>query len=139
MLEDARARTVTVTRAAQMPSEELAGKIVTGILHEDPDAPEFQAAYAALSARAQQAEAAGRKGRPRRVPAPAAEPVACGLPPDLLTAGAAAEEGAGRKEAPGAGAIAEAEIAEEGRGETVRMIEDVLPPDGAALPCEGGE
>jgi 2-oxoglutarate ferredoxin oxidoreductase subunit beta len=52
MLEDERTRSIPVAKAAKLPPEELAGKIVTGVLHEDKDAPEFQEAYAA-SARAQ--------------------------------------------------------------------------------------
>jgi len=43
MLEDAKSRSVSMTRAAKMSPEELEGKIVTGILHDDPNAPEFQA------------------------------------------------------------------------------------------------
>ncbi len=52
MLEDERTRSIPVAKAAKLSSEELAGKIVTGVLYEDRDAPEFQEAYAA-SARAQ--------------------------------------------------------------------------------------
>jgi 2-oxoglutarate ferredoxin oxidoreductase subunit beta len=58
MLDDERDRAITKTKAAKLPAEELAGKIVTGVLHDDPDAPEYQEAYAA-SARAQ-AEEAGK-------------------------------------------------------------------------------
>jgi 2-oxoglutarate ferredoxin oxidoreductase subunit beta len=53
MLEDERARSVSVTKAAKLPPEELVDRIVTGVLHEDTGAPEFQQTYA-LSARAQQ-------------------------------------------------------------------------------------
>jgi 2-oxoglutarate ferredoxin oxidoreductase subunit beta len=52
MLEDERARSVSRTAAAKLAPEDLACKIVTGVLFEDKAAPEFQAAYAA-SARAQ--------------------------------------------------------------------------------------
>jgi 2-oxoglutarate ferredoxin oxidoreductase subunit beta len=52
MLEDERARSVSVARAAKLSPEALAGKIVTGVIHEDKAAPEFQETYAA-SARAQ--------------------------------------------------------------------------------------
>jgi len=154
MLDDAKTRSVSITRAAKMPAEELEGKIVTGILHDDPEAPEFQSTYAAISTRAQEA-AAARKGRPRRAAAPATEPVACGLPPSLVsesTPGTAAREGVAgagaaaakpqpggtREEAPpagtgGSGARAGASgMAEAGS-------EDVPPPDETALPCEGGE
>ncbi|NLE10088.1 MAG: 2-oxoacid:ferredoxin oxidoreductase subunit beta [Actinobacteria bacterium] len=50
MLEDARARAVSVVKAAKMSPEELQGKIVTGVLHEDESAPEFQQVYAAAAA-----------------------------------------------------------------------------------------
>jgi 2-oxoglutarate ferredoxin oxidoreductase subunit beta len=53
MLEDERARSIPVTRAAQLSSEELEGKIVTGVLHEDAQKPEFQRSYADVVARAQ--------------------------------------------------------------------------------------
>jgi 2-oxoglutarate ferredoxin oxidoreductase subunit beta len=58
MLDDERIRSVPVAKAAKLSREELAGKIVTGILHQDTEAPEFQQVYAASVARAQ-AEAAG--------------------------------------------------------------------------------
>ncbi len=119
MLDDAKARSVSITQAAKMSAEELEDKIVTGILHDDPEAPEFQSTYAAISAGAQKAEAS-RKGRPRRAAPPATEPVACGLPSSQVsTVGAgAAGTPAGAAEAGG---------------------EDVSPPDETALPCEGGE
>ncbi len=68
MLDDAKARSVSVTQAAKMSPEDLRGKIVTGILHEDKDAPEFQASYAAIVERAKgtAAEAAPKP----RAPAP---------------------------------------------------------------------
>ena len=143
MLEDARVRSVSVNAAARMPPEELAGKIVTGVLHDDPNAPEFQQAYAAVVARAQQAQAAGR-ARPRRTAAPPVEPAACGLPADLVTAAAPVVEGVGatgpepspttsspmtlpgpRPPSPG----------RRGRGSP----RDAEPPDTVGLPCEGGE
>jgi len=55
MLDDTKARSVTVSAAAKLSAEELQGKIVTGLLHEDKNAPEFQASYAAMVERAQQA------------------------------------------------------------------------------------
>ena len=81
---------------------------MTGVLHDDPEAPEFQAAYAAISARAQEA-AAARKGRSRRVAAPASAPVACGLPDDLLAAAAESAEPEGTALAQGAPAAPDAE------------------------------
>lgn len=57
MLDDEKARSVSKAKAAQLSPQELAGKIVTGVLHRDADAPEFQRAYATVVARAQ-AEAA---------------------------------------------------------------------------------
>jgi len=69
MLDDERARSVSKLKAAKMSPEELAGKLVTGILHEDRTAPEFQRTYAA-SARAQKEafiEQAGMAVADRRV------------------------------------------------------------------------
>ena len=57
MLDDELTRSVSKARAAQLSPDELADKIVTGVLHRDTRAPEFQRAYAVLAARAQ-AEAA---------------------------------------------------------------------------------
>ena len=62
MLDDEKARSISKARAAQLSSEELADKIVTGVLHRDTQAPEFQRAYAVLAARAQ-AEATERNVR----------------------------------------------------------------------------
>jgi len=62
MLEGERARSVSQAKAAAMTAAELAGKIVTGVLHRDPEAPEFQRAYAAVAADAQ-AEAAEQAAR----------------------------------------------------------------------------
>ena len=59
MLDDEKARSVSMTRAAKMPPEELEGKIVTGVLHDDPDAPEFQASLRGH-----------RRREPRRRPQP---------------------------------------------------------------------
>jgi 2-oxoglutarate ferredoxin oxidoreductase subunit beta len=56
MLDDERSRSIARTKADKLAPEDVAGKIITGVLHEDAGAPEFQQAYAA-SARAQ-AEAA---------------------------------------------------------------------------------
>jgi 2-oxoglutarate ferredoxin oxidoreductase subunit beta len=61
MLDDEKACSVSVDEAARLSSEELAGKIVTGVLHQDPDRPEFQRSYAAVVARAE-AEAAEQTG-----------------------------------------------------------------------------
>lgn len=57
LLNDEKARSISKAQAAKLAPEELAGKIVTGLLHLDENAPEFQKVYAA-SARAQ-AEKAG--------------------------------------------------------------------------------
>jgi 2-oxoglutarate ferredoxin oxidoreductase subunit beta len=63
MLEEERACSISAAKAANMTPEELTGKIVTGILHRDPDAPEFQATYAEAAARAQaQAAASAARG-----------------------------------------------------------------------------
>lgn len=62
MLEDERARSVSVTKAAKLSVEELTGKIVTGVLHEDATAPEFQQVYAAAAL--EYAKAAEDRGKP---------------------------------------------------------------------------
>lgn len=62
MLEDEKARSVPVGSAAELSPEELAGKIVTGVLHHDTSRPEFQRSYAAIIERAQ-AEAAAEAER----------------------------------------------------------------------------
>ncbi len=153
MLDDAKARSVSTTQAAKMSAEELEGKFVTGVLHDDPEAPEFQSTYAAISALAQQA-AAAHKGRPRRVAAPASEPVACGLPSSLVSEstpgttsrGGTAKTGgttvepqprAGSEEVPPAGPVTSRSKASARLAEA--RSEDVPPPDETALPCEGGE
>jgi 2-oxoglutarate ferredoxin oxidoreductase subunit beta len=61
MLDDEKACSVSVDEAARLSSEELEGKIVTGVLHHDPDRPEFQRSYAAVIARAE-ADAAEQTG-----------------------------------------------------------------------------
>jgi 2-oxoglutarate ferredoxin oxidoreductase subunit beta len=48
MLDDEKARSIPRAKAEGLSGGELAGKIVTGVLHEDAGAPEFQRAYAAL-------------------------------------------------------------------------------------------
>lgn len=49
LLDDMRSRSITKSRADKLEAQALAGKIVTGVLHDDPDAPEFQSAYAAAA------------------------------------------------------------------------------------------
>jgi 2-oxoglutarate ferredoxin oxidoreductase subunit beta len=73
MLDDAKARSVSVTQAAKMSAEDLRDKIVTGVLHEDKAAPEFQASYAAIVERVQEGgeTEAAPKPRPRRPAGPA--------------------------------------------------------------------
>jgi 2-oxoglutarate ferredoxin oxidoreductase subunit beta len=51
MLRRDKERSVPVVKAAKMEAAELTGKIVTGVLHHDTTAPEFQAAYAEMVAR----------------------------------------------------------------------------------------
>jgi 2-oxoglutarate ferredoxin oxidoreductase subunit beta len=53
MLENARKRTITIAKASGLASEELKGKIVTGVLHRDTEKREFQRTYAETVARAQ--------------------------------------------------------------------------------------
>jgi 2-oxoglutarate ferredoxin oxidoreductase subunit beta len=53
LLDDERSRAIAKSKSDRLPVEELVGKIVTGVLHDDPDAPEYQEAYAAAAARAQ--------------------------------------------------------------------------------------
>ncbi len=59
LLDDERSRAVSKSKADKLSPEELQGKIVTGVLYEDADAPDYQETYAA-SAKAQ-AAAAGKK------------------------------------------------------------------------------
>ena len=137
MLDDAKARSVSVSGAAKMSPEELQGKIVTGILHKDDGAPEFGDSYAAIVERAQGAAAAA-KGRPRREAAPAAEPASCGLPANLASEGAqGTAAGAAPAEAREAAAAAEAAMAA-GASEAP-PAEEGASQDAIGLPCEGGE
>lgn len=46
MLEDEKNRSVSKLKASKMSPEELNGKMVTGLLHEDKTVPEFQRTYA---------------------------------------------------------------------------------------------
>jgi 2-oxoglutarate ferredoxin oxidoreductase subunit beta len=57
MLDAQRAASISKAKAEQLPPEELVGKIVTGLLHEDNDKPEFQRAYEELSNHVQAEEA----------------------------------------------------------------------------------
>jgi 2-oxoglutarate ferredoxin oxidoreductase subunit beta len=50
MLEEQRDLSLPLREAAGLSPEELAGKIVTGLLYQDKQAPEFQASYAAMLA-----------------------------------------------------------------------------------------
>jgi 2-oxoglutarate ferredoxin oxidoreductase subunit beta len=59
MLEDERSRSIAKSKADKLPADELAGKIVTGVLFENTKAPEFQETYAATVR--VQAEMAARK------------------------------------------------------------------------------
>jgi 2-oxoglutarate ferredoxin oxidoreductase subunit beta len=63
MLDDERARSISKAKA-----DELKGRIVTGILHEDKSAPEFQQVYAA--AVREQAEAAATRAQAQAGPKP---------------------------------------------------------------------
>lgn len=62
MLDDERARSVSVEDARRMKPEELGDKIVTGILRHDSNRPEYQRSYSAIVERAQ-AEAAREAGQ----------------------------------------------------------------------------
>jgi 2-oxoglutarate/2-oxoacid ferredoxin oxidoreductase subunit beta len=61
MLDDERERSLPKSKADKLAAEELVGKIVTGVFHDDPQAPEFQQVYAA-TARALAEAAAKEKG-----------------------------------------------------------------------------
>ncbi len=52
MLDEEKACSISKAQALKLSPEELAGKIVTGVLHKDSRLPEFQHAYAAMVARA---------------------------------------------------------------------------------------
>lgn len=62
MLDEEKARAVSVADAAGLSPEELADRIVTGVLHRELDRPEFQQSYQGIIDRAQ-AEAAAEAGR----------------------------------------------------------------------------
>ncbi len=62
MLDDERARSVSVEDARRMKPEELGDKIVTGILRHDSNRPEYQRSCSAIVERAQ-AEAAREAGQ----------------------------------------------------------------------------
>jgi 2-oxoglutarate ferredoxin oxidoreductase subunit beta len=67
MLDEEMACAVPVAEAAGLSCEQLAGKLVTGILHHETGRPEFQRSYAAVIERAkaeaaEQAEPAGADG-----------------------------------------------------------------------------
>jgi len=61
MLEDQKDRAITVAKAAKLPPEDLAGRIITGVLHRDDEAPELSTSYAAMVDRVREvaAEEAG--------------------------------------------------------------------------------
>jgi 2-oxoglutarate ferredoxin oxidoreductase subunit beta len=61
MLDDERSRSLSKSKADKLPAGELVGKIITGVLHDDPEAPEFQETYAA-AARLQAEAVAQAKG-----------------------------------------------------------------------------
>lgn len=58
MLEAAREASVDKAKADKMKAEELMGKIVTGLLYQDIEKPEFQSVYLAMANRVQAEEAA---------------------------------------------------------------------------------
>ena len=62
MLDDEKARSISTAEAARLPQEELEGKIVTGVLHQELGRPEFQQSYASIIDRAQ-AEAEEEAGQ----------------------------------------------------------------------------
>jgi 2-oxoglutarate ferredoxin oxidoreductase subunit beta len=67
MLDDERSRSLSKSKADKLPPEELIGKIVTGVMHEDLEAPEFQESYAA-AARALAGAAVKTKAEPMENP-----------------------------------------------------------------------
>jgi 2-oxoglutarate ferredoxin oxidoreductase subunit beta len=119
MLDDAKARSVSMSQAAKLSPQELEGKIVTGVLHQDKDAPEFQASYAGIVERAQGAAAAA-EGRPRRASVPTAPATPATKPAKSRPASA-----------PPKGATSSA--ASEAHDE------EGASQDASGLPCEGGE
>jgi 2-oxoglutarate/2-oxoacid ferredoxin oxidoreductase subunit beta len=56
MLEDEKARMVSVTKARSLSAGELADKIVTGVLFKDAEMPEFQRSYSTMAARVRENE-----------------------------------------------------------------------------------
>lgn len=62
MLDEEKARSVSVADAAGLSPEELADEIVTGVMHHQVGRPEFQRSYQSIIDRAQ-AEAAEEAGR----------------------------------------------------------------------------
>jgi 2-oxoglutarate ferredoxin oxidoreductase subunit beta len=58
MLEAERKASIAKAQADKLPPEELAGRIVTGVLYQDAVKPEFQRAYEEMSSRVQAEEAA---------------------------------------------------------------------------------
>ncbi|MHB0978700.1 MAG: thiamine pyrophosphate-dependent enzyme [Thermoleophilia bacterium] len=63
MLEDFKARTVTVKEAKSMTPEEREGRLVAGLLHKDEQVPELSASYRAMLARLRERrERDGREG-----------------------------------------------------------------------------
>lgn len=57
MLESERAASIAKAKAEQMSPDELAGKIITGVLHQDGEKPEFQSAYETMATKVQAEEA----------------------------------------------------------------------------------
>jgi hypothetical protein len=57
MLDEQRSRSISKSKAEQMPAEELVDKIITGTLHRNTKASEFQRSYADMAARIQAEEA----------------------------------------------------------------------------------
>jgi 2-oxoglutarate ferredoxin oxidoreductase subunit beta len=51
MLDDQKTRSLSIKEAASMSPEELAGRIVTGVLHKDAEMPEFSRGYYDMVAR----------------------------------------------------------------------------------------
>jgi 2-oxoglutarate ferredoxin oxidoreductase subunit beta len=49
MLDDERSRSLSKTKADKLSAEELVGKIVTGVMYDDPTAPEFLETYTAAA------------------------------------------------------------------------------------------
>jgi 2-oxoglutarate/2-oxoacid ferredoxin oxidoreductase subunit beta len=62
MLEDQKTRAITIAKAAKLAPEELAGRIITGVLHRDDEATEFSAGYAAMVERVRAVAAADAGG-----------------------------------------------------------------------------